>query len=43
MAMADIQTQAGSVTRARKICVLMLHPHFSGHCARIGWRAEIRQ
>jgi hypothetical protein len=39
---AAIQTQALSVTRARKIWVLMLLPPFSGDHARIGRGAEIR-
>jgi hypothetical protein len=44
MATAEIQTQAESVARVRKICVLMvIPPAVSGHHARIGRRAEIRQ
>jgi hypothetical protein len=40
---AAIQTQAWSVTRARKICVVILHPPFFGHHARIDLGAEIRK
>jgi hypothetical protein len=44
MATAEIQTQAESVARARKICVLMaIPPVVSEHHARIGLRPEIRQ
>jgi hypothetical protein len=43
MATADAQTQSESITRARKIWVLMLLPPFSGHHARIDLGAEIRK
>jgi hypothetical protein len=41
--MAAVQTQAESVTRARKICVVMLLPPVSGHHARIDRGPEIRK
>jgi hypothetical protein len=43
MATADSQTQAESVARARKICVLMCFPPILRQHARIARLAEIRK